>query len=284
MPNGFFCIYCDNSWPMEKISREMTVRDVLVCSHLMTSISEVGDKFFKSVSYGSGFFVNYKKQLYFVTADHTLHFDDYGADQERTWKDYQLSIFNNVDGQDLSTILTPVGGFYFMEKFDLRKLSIGLKGKPIDITACVMDEDKLKHPFLTQKFKYDNGDSFQLPVVVFGEEILANPQKDKKCLVFGQVHTRVKGIQLLYDNVTYELDYDSTHGDFHIFHASDIVTHRDWGGLSGTPVVDEDGECVAILTSINEGTKTVWGISTARLKMLLDVIDRQKSMNLGKRI
>lgn len=32
------------------------------------------------------------------------------------------------------------------------------------------------------------------------------------------------------------------------------------GGLSGTPIIDDDGKCVAVLTDIFEGTNSVCGI------------------------
>lgn len=261
---------------MELLNRPLTVTEVLVQTHLMTSISEVGDKDFTPISYGSGFFVYDKGRSIFVTADHTLHLDDYDSDQGRTWKDYQIAIFNNIDGPELSTIQTPVGGFYFMEELDVRELDDGVyKGKPIDITACILEEKSCKYEFMTQKFKDEEGNAFQRPIIAFGREAFGKPKKNKKCLVFGQIHTQLKGIQLRYDNVTYELDYISTQGDFHLFHAQSIVRYEDWGGLSGTPIIDEDGKCVAVLTNVLEGTNSVWGISIKRLETLLDIISSE---------
>ncbi|CCZ69788.1 uncharacterized protein BN759_01960 [Bacteroides sp. CAG:702] len=263
---------------MELLNHPLTINEVLVRTHLMTSISEVGDKDFTPISYGSGFFVYDKGRSIFVTADHTLHLDDYNSDQGRVWRDYQILIFNNIDGSDISTIQTPVGGFYFMENLDLRELNDEVyKGKPIDIAACVLNEKSCKYKFMTQKFKDEEGNIFQWPILAFGRESFGKPEKDKKCLVFGQVHTQVKGIQLRYDNVTYELDYISSHGDFHLFHTQDIVRYEDWGGLSGTPIIDEEGKCVAVLTNVLEGTNSVWGISIKRLETLLDIINFEKN-------
>lgn len=263
---------------IERINETMSVQDVFVRSHLMTSVSDVEDKNFEPIAFGSGFFVKYNNRLLFVTADHTLHLDDYEPGKGRTSQEYQISIFNNVDGKDLSTILTPVGGFHYMEKYDVKNLDADYKGEPIDITACVMQEYNLQKPFMTQKFKKENGETFQLPVIVLGTESFENPQSGKKCIVWGQVHTRLKGIQLQFDNVIYEMDYVSTNADFHLFHADDIVTYANWGGLSGSPIIDEEGKCVGVLTTILEGTNSVWGISTKRLKMLLDMVDKQESV------
>lgn len=265
---------------MELLNKSLTVNEVLVQSHLMTSISKIGDKEFTPISYGSGFFVYDKGRRIFITADHTLHLDDYQNNQGRTGDEYQIAIFNNIDGPELSTIQTPAGGFYFADQLDLRALNhASYKVEPIDITACVLDEKSCKYDFFTQKFKDEEGNTFQRPIIAFGREVFSEPEKDKKCLVFGQVHTQIKGIQLRYDNVTYELDYISSHGDFHLFHAQDTVRYEDWGGLSGTPVIDEDGKCVAVLTNVYEGTNSVWGISIKRLNMLLDIINFEENRN-----
>ena len=53
------------------------------------------------------------------------------------------------------------------------------------------------------------------------------------------------------------------------------MRYEDWGGLSGTPIIDEDGKCVAVLTNVLEGTNSVWGISIKRLETLLDIISSE---------
>lgn len=53
------------------------------------------------------------------------------------------------------------------------------------------------------------------------------------------------------------------------------MRYEDWGGLSGTPIIDEEGKCVAVLTNVLEGTNSVWGISIKRLETLLDIISSE---------
>lgn len=62
--------------------------------------------------------------------------------------------------------------------------------------------------------------------------------------------------------------------------------HKIWcvmkigGGLSGTPIIDEEGKCVAVLTDVLEGTNSVWGISIKRLETLLDIISFEENREL----
>ena len=67
---------------MELINQQLTANDVLVQTHLMTFISEVGDKDFTPIPCGSVFVVYDKGQRIFVTGDYTLYLDDYNSAQE----------------------------------------------------------------------------------------------------------------------------------------------------------------------------------------------------------
>ena len=82
----------------EKNTKEETkpLCEVLVKTTYQTQITHPTDnKCDNPVGYGSGFMVNYMQKIFFITADHVVHPDDYDC-KERTGTDYIVSIYNNV--------------------------------------------------------------------------------------------------------------------------------------------------------------------------------------------
>ena len=63
-----------------------------------------------------------------------------------------------------------------------------------------------------------------------------------------------------------------------LFNTKDeIEDETDWEGLSGSPVLSEDGECVGVLCSVNENTKSVWVMTINKVRMLIEVIAHQEN-------
>ena len=59
------------------MKEEVTLFEILVKTSYLIQITEP-DNLENLVSFGSGFIVEYDENKFFVTADHNLHFDDYG--------------------------------------------------------------------------------------------------------------------------------------------------------------------------------------------------------------
>lgn len=76
---------------------QVSLNEFLVKTSYLTQITELDNKILDNpIGFGSGFIVEYDNDKFFVIADHTIHIDDYkGEVEERTWKDYTVSIFNN---------------------------------------------------------------------------------------------------------------------------------------------------------------------------------------------
>jgi hypothetical protein len=63
-------------------------------------------------------FISYKENLFFITADHNIHINDHKIN-ERTGVDNYIGILNNSSDRNiLSTIISPIGDFYYMDSFD----------------------------------------------------------------------------------------------------------------------------------------------------------------------
>ncbi len=137
---------------------QVSLHEVLVKTSYLTQITEPDNKYLDNpVGFGSGFIVQYDSDKFFVTADHTIHIDDYNGEiEERTWKDYVVSIFNNYTDPNnfLSTLITPLGGFYYMEQFHLDKPDN--LPRPVDVSVCKMKAIHFQYPFLTDQVTFTN--------------------------------------------------------------------------------------------------------------------------------
>ena len=265
---------------------EISLLEVLVKTSYLTQTTHPKDKECKNIlSFGSGFIVEYENEPFFVTADHTLHIDDYeNIKPLRTWNEYVVSIFNNLTPKDnpLSTMITPLGGFYYMEQFNLSKPKDA--DELVDITVCKLKEINLEYPFLTDKVVFTN------ETIEAGEnkirlkkESFSKPNSNTNYLVFGSL-AELEGIQLKRTHTLKEdLKYITKSGDYYLFNTSKKITDsKEWEGLSGSPVISEDGNCIGVLCAINENSHSVWVMPIDKVEMLIQVAILQEKLEAEK--
>ena len=267
------------------MEEEISLHEVLVKTSYLTQITEPDNSAFdRPVGYGSGFIIQYDTFKFFVTADHTIHVDDYGSDVEhRTWKDYNIAIFNNYSdpSEPLSTLITPLGGFYYMEEFNL--IDIEQLPRPIDVSLCLMKDDKFKYPFLTDSVKFINGEIFDSGQSKFyiQKECFADPTFDKKYFIYGKIKVKiVEGIKMQWENtLKASLAFQSVSGHFLLFNTPEIISNKaEWEGLSGSAVLSEAGECVGVLCDVLEGSRSVWVMPISKVELLLKIAIQQEKI------
>jgi hypothetical protein len=261
----------------KKLSMD-SLQELLVKTSYPTQTTSPTDKDFKDPrAFGTGFIVEYQDEKFFVTADHTIHLDDYpeGGVDERTGNDYTLSVFTNYTppGENfLSTILTPLGGFYHINQFNLKKPNEALK--PVDIALCKMSELNLSSPFLCDDTKFA-GQS-KLPIK---EECFSEPQEGKDYYICGHIKTRLDGIILNREKTIKCVRFNSKAGDYFLFNTPETITdYLDWEGLSGAPVISEDGDCVGVFCSANVNSTSVFVMPIEKIKMLIDIAAHQEKL------
>ncbi|WP_177734445.1 hypothetical protein [Flavobacterium inviolabile] len=267
---------------MKTEDNQISLQEFLVKTSYQTQTTLSTDKQCENpLAFGSGFIVKYKNELFFVTADHTLHLEDYKKNK-RTGIEYVVSIFNNYTPPDnyLSTILTPLGDFHYMEQFNLDKPDSA--NELIDITLCKLKNINLQYPFLCDDSTFNKHNKLSISVDCFSE-----PQIDKDYLIFGQIKTRIEGIQVLREKTLKEkLRFKSKNGDYFLFNTpKTIIDSEEWEGLSGSPVISEDGHCVGVLCSVNQNSKSIWVMPIAKVNMLLEIAIQQEkleTLNLKK--
>lgn len=260
------------------IERMFSLTEVLVKTTYQIVISKETSFQSKPIAWGSGFFINYKDKLFFITADHNIHIEDHKKN-ERTGIENHLAVLNNVsDKITFSTMLSPIGGFYYMEKFDISKED--LNPQLVDVAISLVDRTKFQAPFFTDEDIRDGETKLVSPneqKFEFLEEHLTEPRTADTYYVFGKIKPHFKGLFVHRENTfKNDLKYIDTYGDFMLLNTTQVIVYEEWAGLSGSPVINQDGKCIGVLCSVNNGTKSVYVKPFSRIKPLLDTIILQE--------
>ncbi|MCO7185202.1 hypothetical protein ABMY20_01950 [Tenacibaculum sp. SSH1-16] len=267
---------------LNTIEREFHLTEILVKTTYQVIISKESSFQSNPIAFGSGFFINYRDNLFFITADHNIHIDDHELN-ERTGVDNYLAILNNIsDRNTLSTILTPIGGFYFMDSFDISKED--LNPELIDVAISLVNREKIEAPFLTDEdIKDENSEPIVSPKeqkFEFMDEHIVSPTKTDSYYIFGKIKPNLKGLFLHRSNTfKNDLKYIDAYGNYLLLNTTDIISdYKDWAGLSGSPVLNQEGKCIGVLCSVNEGTKSVYVKPFKKIIPFLDTIILQEEI------
>lgn len=239
--------------------------ELLARTSLFTQITNSEDKTCDNpVAYGSGFFVEYLDTIFFVTAYHTVNLDD-DIEDENARKNYRVSIFNNYSSitEDFETIVTPLNEFYYSSKFDLKKPS---KHVMIDGAVSVMKKINFKFPFLNDERQLQGKTKLEIK-----ENMFELPNKDSDYFIYGKIKAQQNGIRLDRTNtLKSNLKFILETGDYFLFNTDDIIVDKiEWEGLSGSAVISAAGNCVGILCSVNENSKSIFVLPIKFIKMLM---------------
>lgn len=282
-----FLIFCYqvtfNTYKMgHLVEKQFSLTEILVKTTYQVVISK--DRLFQSlpIAFGAGFFMNYKDHKFFITADHNIHIEDHKLNV-RTGVDNYLGVLNNISNRNaISTLTTPISGFYFMESFDISKED--LNPQLFDVAISLVNPSKFEAPFFTDEdIKDKDGSSLVSPneqKLEFLAQHVIDPSVTDSYYVYGKIRPQFKGL-LLHREITFknDLKYIDTYGHYILLNTVDlIIDPEDWAGLSGSPVLNQEGKCVGILCSIIEGTRSVFVKPMRKIIPLLDVIILQEKM------
>lgn len=257
--------------------------EVLVKTNYQTVTTAMGNQDYeKYICHGSGFIVQYKDTKFFVTADHVLHPDDYDSEiRIRIGLDYTVSIYNNVrpDTGEIATVCTPLGGFYYMEGFNLVKPDE--LPDLIDVTVCIMKEINFQYPFLTDEKEFQDKDTGRgQRKFILAEANFAEPDANNSYFIYGKIRTQLKGVMLYRENTLKEnLKYVYKSDDYFLLNTPDIISDiSEWAGLSGSPVFDNQGKCIGVLCSVSPGSNSIWVMPLEKVKLLMDIAIIQENI------
>ncbi len=206
---------------------------------------------------GSGFILRHKDKSIFVTADHVCHpFDHEPERTKRIFEDKDVAIVNNwiekdAIGNDIP-IFTPIGGFYYFDKFKISNDLILENYRPYDATFAILNPNRFQKPFKSEPLCVLNGPNMPggLDMIQIPSENAILPTNRDRYIVYG--HTKFgigsDNIHLTWNISLHEgMKYKGENGDYYVLTPSEPIVNKDWEGISGAPVFNQEGGLLGIL-------------------------------------
>lgn len=227
--------------------------------------------------FGSGFVYQYKGQAYLITADHVLHNYDHNETCEgRSGKEDIIRICNNfnVPGELESVETYYKGGFYYEDMYSLSEIDGLQLTDYIDITSRKIDKI-VQYGFFSRELRDCDGSI----IVAKGSEKIIIPDcqiddinSTDYYLICGCCCNDICGARLVYKNVVHQdLKYKETNKDGTILLSYDMcVKDEEWAGLSGSPVFNNRGKLVGMLTNASSASDVVTVIPICQVNKHLD--------------
>ena len=115
------------------------------------------------------------------------------------------------------------------------------------------------------------------PKIVFTEELIVKPNKTDKYYIYGYIKQKFNGLRSMYmPTLKNELLFIEYTKDYLLLNYTENIILEDWEGLSGSPVLNQNGKCLGMLCSVIENTKSVFVVPFTEITRLFDIIISQK--------
>ena len=248
----------------------LTLNEVLVKTSYFVQSNKPGDKEFqgKPEAYGTGFMVLYKGRTFFVTADHVAHVKDHDL-KKRTGENNVVGV-HTYTRKELSAQVILLSESFFAENYNIKTGKCEL----VDVCVTQLTPEQLYVPFFTPEVEIperiiQKGEQ----MIIFPDDIFAQPCKEDTYYVCGHTRPHIKnGIFIEYEKAfKSNLKFMLRDGDHLLFNTEEVITdYEDWAGISGAPIMNQEGKCAGIVTSVNVDSKMVWGYTVETITMLME--------------
>lgn len=226
------------------------------------------------LGFGSGFFLLYRGQYVFVTADHNTHSEDFEKGERTSAENTVCIMTEQVDYEKLSTALIPITGFCDFTSFDLKDPNFS---DLVDISFKVFEENSIPMKILSRRLEVEGE-----ILVEEGEKILIPMEdpisllKDDFCLVTGLVQNKIvktmwiqRKAAIHVDLQLRELDRD---GYYVMSYPKPVKREEEWAGLSGAPVFNHKGRCIGMIIRVTEDYDMVTVVPIDKILKLIDAV------------
>lgn len=125
-----------------------------------------------------------------------------------------------------------------------------------------------------QNIIFANGAMWTGERKIFQPDFNIKPDHKKKYGFFGQVRfSGVKGTRILFDHQLEDnLTYEGKDGNEFIFKLPHPYgSHKNYQGCSGAPIIDEDGNLIALVSYGLKSTNCIYGIDINRYRAALEI-------------
>lgn len=231
----------------------------------------------KIKGWGSGFFLEYRKILFLVTADHCIHYDDYK--EGRLGTDDRVFVANNiVDRKAFGSMLTPFGSFFFFEKMDPAYPTI----PDLQDFAFSMRENSFQAPFLTVELVGVDGVICEAgkEKFIMKEDSVVDFNSEKYYVSVGTCLNRIKNGMINERNGAIHCDlrfreYDRDGNA--VLEYPYGVKEDHWTGLSGGPIIDNECHLAGVLIRVSEVANTIIAVPIKKVIRFMDFAIRYEA-------
>lgn len=170
------------------------------------------------------------------------------------------------DPSKSATKIHQLGGMYFLKSINLST------SKTFDVDFSfieIPDTIEAYHQNINYQTNQVNWSQKRLIGNPYFDE---DPRTDTKYCFSGWIRGNKKDDKLLSENIEYnDLEYIKTEDGYHLFKLPFTHPGHDaFKGCSGAPIMDEDGNIVALVCKGDISTNMVYGISLKRYKIAID--------------
>jgi len=228
------------------------------------------------ICWGSGFIIEYKKRIFFVTADHVIHYEDYVESKRVAVNGNVFLLTNKVKKNEFKFLVVGVAPIYYFDKKvigdDARQL--------LDCAICLLSK-KIINPLISKKIKDENGVDLLSKgncKILISSDVIDIPSKNRKYLVSGEINHQISGVFLKSNLVSHQsISFSKEEQDFYTFHTPSVISLSNWKGLSGAPFFDDKGSVVGMLTDVKVGYHIIHVLPFNRIIPLLECVIANES-------
>ncbi len=204
----------------------------------------------RPVAFASGALINYAGKRVLLTVRHALN-------SPGNW----AAEMKYVHGK--GTQLHQLGAANFVSVVDIASGTIS------DVDFAFVQVDGQFVPCL-QSVRCDGAIEFECPRILSSVDFEREPTPEEEYGFSGQVTMKeeggiLNGVMSVYDG----LRFRRTEGDYHVFSIPKYDSHDAFKGCSGAPIIDSQGNTVALVCRGNTVTKEIRGVSLRKYHVTL---------------
>lgn len=224
-------------------------------------------------AFGTGFVIKHNESYFFITALHNVN------TELNHFHNNSIGIFTNSVNKANAEIYR-LGEYYTFETFDLN--SNNLIGEVLDVVIYPLNLMDIQQKFYTQEVIFNeviicDG---KLEKIYINTLSICDPDMNDEFFIFGTVKLKFNEIYLDPENTIKEFKFKNINkdGSLLFYNNEEIMDSNDWKGLSGSPIINQDGKCVGMLLSVLERSKSIFAFPIKSIVPYLDIlINRAKS-------
>lgn len=226
---------------------------------------------------GSGFILDFEGHKIIVTAGHVATSHHGGAFSDNKLLTIQTnSIYKDEGTGQRGCILVSVGGVVSAtaHRVDMATGDIRIIGV-IDVSFAQLDSTRANAPFVTQRITIEGANvQYGEPKQCISYNDVIEVNHEDEYSVFGRVHlnfSNSNGQYVLNSEVIFHtgLKYTGTIRDMVVLKYNKPVVVADWKGLSGSPVLNQDGKLIGVACSVDPIANTLHVMPIQKIKPLI---------------